>query len=96
MHAMPATRVTIPMVVAASTVLMLVLPAIVPGCGPGSLDVDKAALYTPESLASELAFRFRSLNADAKTSTRKATDPTKPRRAAGTRADEAREKRREC
>ena len=63
MHAMPATRMTIPMVVAVSTVLMLVLPAIVPGCGPGSLDVDKAALYTPESLASELAFRFRSLSA---------------------------------
>jgi hypothetical protein len=72
MHAMPATRMTIPMVVAVSTVLMLVLPAIMPGCGPGSLDVDKAALYTPESLASELAFRFRSLSADAKTSTRRA------------------------
>jgi hypothetical protein len=72
MHAMPATRMTIPKVVAVSTVLILVLPAIVPGCGPGSLDVDKAALYTPESLASELAFRFRALNADAKASTRKA------------------------
>jgi hypothetical protein len=72
MHAMPATRVTIPMVVAISTVLTLVLPAIVPGCGPASLDVDKAALYTPESLASELAFRFRALNPDAKTSSRKA------------------------
>ena len=72
MHAMPATRVTIPMVVAVSTVLALVLPAIVPGCGPGSLDVDKAALYTPESLASELAFRFRALSAGAKTSSRPA------------------------
>jgi hypothetical protein len=72
MHAMPATRVTIPMVVAVSTVLALVLPAIVPGCGPASPDVDKLALYTPESLASELAFRFRALNPDAKASRRRA------------------------
>jgi hypothetical protein len=71
MHAIPATRVSIPMLVAASTVLMLVVPAIVPGCGPGDLEVDKAALYTPESLASELAFRYVALNADAKKSTRK-------------------------
>ena len=68
---MPVTRVTISMVVAVSTALALVLPATVPGCGPVSLDVDKAALYTPESLASELAFRFRSLAPDAKTSSRK-------------------------
>jgi hypothetical protein len=59
------------MLVAASTVLMLVVPAIVPGCGPGDLEVDKAALYTPESLASELALRYQALNADAKKSTRK-------------------------
>jgi hypothetical protein len=72
MHAMPATRVTIPMVLAVSTLLTLVLPAIVPGCGPPSLEVDKAALYTPESLASELAFRFHSLSPDAKVSSRKA------------------------
>jgi hypothetical protein len=71
MHAIPATRVSIPLLVAAFTVLMLVVQAIVPGCGPANLDVDKAALYTPESLASELAFRFRALNTDAKTSTRK-------------------------
>jgi hypothetical protein len=78
MHARSATRVTVPMVVAVSTVLTLILPAIMPGCGPASLDVDKAALYTPESLASELAFRFRALNADAKTSTRGAkSNPTK-------------------
>ena len=49
----------------------LVLPAIAPGCGPGSPDVDKAALYTPESLASELAFRFRALSSDAKASSRR-------------------------
>jgi hypothetical protein len=71
MHAIPATRVSILMLVAASTVLMLVVPAIVPGCSSGNLEVDKAALYTPESLASELAFRYQALNADAKKSTRK-------------------------
>jgi hypothetical protein len=71
MHAIPATRASIPVLVAASTVLMLAVPAIVPGCGPTTLDVDKAALYTPESLASELALRYQALNADAKKSTRK-------------------------
>jgi hypothetical protein len=71
MHAIPATRASIPMLVAASTVLMLAVPVLVPGCGPGDLEVDKAALYTPESLASELAFRYQALNADAKKSTRK-------------------------
>jgi hypothetical protein len=71
MHAIPATRVSIPMLVATSTVLMLVVPAVVPGCSSGNLEVDKAALYTPESLASELAFRYLALNAAAKTSTRK-------------------------
>jgi hypothetical protein len=69
---MPATRITIPKVVAVSMVLSLVLSAIMPGCGPAPLDVDKAALYTPESLASELAFRFHALTPDTKASTRKA------------------------
>jgi hypothetical protein len=72
MRATPATRVTIPVVVAVSAVLLLILPAIVPGCGPASPDVDKVALYTPESLASELAFRFRALSPDAKASSRRA------------------------
>ena len=72
MHAIPTTRVSILILVAASTVLMLVVPAIVPGCGPGSLEVNKGALYTPESLASELAFRYLVLKPDAKRSTRKA------------------------
>ena len=71
MQAIPAHRASIPVLVAASTVLMLVMPAVVPGCGSADLEVNKAALYTPESLASELAFRYQSLNADAKKSTRK-------------------------
>jgi hypothetical protein len=71
MHAIPATRVSISMLVATSTVLMLVVPAVVPGCSSGNLEVDKAVLYTPESLALELAFRYLALNAAAKKSTRK-------------------------
>jgi hypothetical protein len=71
MQPVPATRVSVPMLVAASTLLMVVVPAIVPGCGAGDLGVDKAALYTPESLASELAIRFRALAPDAKTSKKK-------------------------
>jgi hypothetical protein len=85
MHAIPATRVSILMLVAASTLLMLVVPAVVPGCGPGDLGVDKAALYTPESLESELALRFRALNPDAKTS----------KRTAQSRSDKAAAERRE-
>jgi hypothetical protein len=85
MQWMRATRATVPVVLAISTTLMVVLPAIVPGCGPGSLDVDKAALYTPESLASELAFRYRSLHADAKKSTR----PAKSDKAAAERLERA-------
>ena len=76
---MPATRFAIPMVVAFSTLLTLVLPAFVPGCGSAPLEVDKAALYTPESLASELVIRFQSLNPDARTSSRK---PQSDKRAA--------------
>jgi hypothetical protein len=70
MNANRATLATVPIVAAVSTALTLVLPAVVPGCGQASVDVDKAASYTPESLASELAFRFGSLNAAAKASTR--------------------------
>jgi hypothetical protein len=55
------------MVVIISMMLTLVLPVLVPGCGPAVSEVDKAALYTPESLAAELAFRFRDLSPDAKT-----------------------------
>jgi hypothetical protein len=36
------------------------------GCGANAPDVDKAALYTLESLASEFAFRYRQLNVEAK------------------------------
>ncbi len=51
---------------ATSLVLTLLSPILGTGCGPGAPDVDKAALYTPESLAREFAFRFVALNPDAK------------------------------
>jgi hypothetical protein len=51
-------------------VLALVLPVLGLSCGPGAHDVDQAAQYTPESLAQELAFSYRSLQPEAKKSTR--------------------------
>jgi hypothetical protein len=63
-------------VVVLSVVLAGVWPAIAPGCGPAAPEVDKAALYTPESLATELAFRFQELSPDARTA--KSTFKPKP------------------
>ncbi len=63
---MPVPRPTAPAKVAAAAIFMSLLTALGLSCGPGDPDVDKAALYTPESLASELAFRFRELNPDAR------------------------------
>jgi len=54
-----------------ATLVAFVLPVLGLGCGPGPIEVDKAAEYTPESIAQELAFRYRALNPEAKKSTRK-------------------------
>ena len=72
MHTTPATRVTVPLVVAISTVFTLILPAILPGCGPPSLDVDKGALYTQSRLRPNWVTVFERLHPDAKVSSRKA------------------------
>jgi hypothetical protein len=56
---------------APALVLAFLLPALVPGCGPAALDVDKSAQYTPESLAQELVFRYGALKPEARKSTRK-------------------------
>ncbi|WP_165227916.1 hypothetical protein [Aquisphaera insulae] len=62
-----AARLTIPIVGAAcTTFFFLALSVVMPGCGGGSPEFDKAALYTPESLAAELAFRYQELNPDAR------------------------------
>jgi hypothetical protein len=50
----------------AAAVLAFVIPIAGLSCGPGAPEVDKAALYTPESLAQELAFRYRALSPEAK------------------------------
>ena len=57
---------------AAAAVMGVVLTAFAPGCGRGGPEFDKAALYTPESLAQELAFRYRGLKPEARKSTRRA------------------------
>jgi hypothetical protein len=62
---MPAARATIAGRLALLTVLTPLLTGLSPGCGPGTLDVDKAAFYTPESLASEFALRFHRLSPEA-------------------------------
>jgi hypothetical protein len=59
-------RHAILLALATSLVLTLLSPIAGTGCGPGAPDVDKAALYTPESLAQEFALRFGTLNPDAK------------------------------
>ncbi len=63
-------------------VLVLSLMAHVPGCGPEAPEVHKDALYTPESLARELAFRYRSLNPEAK----KSSPKSKSRKSSAERA----------
>jgi hypothetical protein len=64
--AMSAHRATIPMMAAVRAMLALASCALHPGCGSGVTEYDKAALYTPESLAKELAFRFHDLKPEAK------------------------------
>jgi hypothetical protein len=63
---MPVPRLTAPTKVAVSAILILPLVALGLSCGSDEPEVDKAALYTPESLASELAYRFHQLNPDAR------------------------------
>src|SRR5436305_2682964 len=78
----------------AALVLGFVLPLVTPGCGPAAVDVDKAAQYTPESLAQELAFRYRALKPEARKSTRKiGTRPKSPDRTAALERARAAEKK---
>jgi hypothetical protein len=63
---MSSPRATIPLKALVSVFFTLLLAGLGLSCGPAEPEVDKAALYTPESLASELALRYRQLNPDAK------------------------------
>jgi hypothetical protein len=62
--------VAIALAVAATAFCFLSLAVFVPGCGTSAPQVDKAAEYSAESIAQELAFRYKSLVPDAKKSTR--------------------------
>jgi len=46
---------------ATTLALALALSTMAPGCATDAPEVDKSAHYTPESLAQELAFRYREL-----------------------------------
>ena len=63
---------------AAAAVLTVSLAFVVAGCGPAASEADQAAAYTPESVAQELAFRYRSLLPEAKKSGQKARPRSKP------------------
>ncbi len=62
---LPSRSITLVTLASALTFIVL-SPLLSTGCGSAPLDVDKAALYTPESLAQELALRFVALNPDVK------------------------------
>lgn len=65
---MPAIRSAI--IVTAATTAVVALAVLVPGCGSEPAEFDKAANYSPDSLAQELILRYRALNPDAKNSKR--------------------------
>jgi hypothetical protein len=62
---------------AAAVALAIVLLPTVPGCG-GRPAVDRSALYSPESLAQELAFRYRGLKPESRNLTRPIGRRAKP------------------
>ena len=67
-----AYRGGLALVVAA--VVAVTLPMVGTGCNSGTVEVDRAANYTPDSLADELIFRYRALSVAAKTATYRGSD----------------------
>jgi hypothetical protein len=59
-------------------VLALALTTTAPGCNPGESGVDRSALYSPESLAAELSFRYRDLKPEARKLTRDVAPQARP------------------
>jgi hypothetical protein len=57
-------------VLTVAAVVAFTLPILGAGCGSESVEVDKAANYTPETLAQELILRYRALKPNAKTPSR--------------------------
>ncbi len=66
-----AHNIAIAFAISASMAFGLYALTVIPGCGGTDLDVDKAALYTPESLAAEFAFGFKALSSETKATARK-------------------------
>jgi hypothetical protein len=62
---------------AVAIALGLLLSSFSSGCGPAETAFDKAAQYTPDSLAEELAYRYRGLKPESKKSTRRAVSTAK-------------------
>jgi hypothetical protein len=60
-----AHNASIAIVMSVTSLINLTALALVAGCG-ANLDVDNAALYTPESLAAEFAFSYKTLGSDTK------------------------------
>jgi hypothetical protein len=54
-------------VVTAAMLVGVAVSANLAGCAQSTPEVDQAALYSPESLAQELSFRYRALNSKSKT-----------------------------
>ncbi len=75
-------RRTVLLASASAFVMTLVMTE--PGCSPEPMEHDQSANYTPESLAQELVFRYRSLQPDAQIS------KLPPRRKSTDKADSAR------
>ncbi len=65
-----ASRVSISVAVLAAAASTIALAILVPGCGSSAPEVDKSVEYTPESLAAELALRFRALSPTAQAAKR--------------------------
>jgi hypothetical protein len=64
---------------AAAAIVVAMAMALSPtGCAPGETGVDPSALYTPESLAAELSFRYRDLSPEARKSGRDAALRAQP------------------
>ena len=63
---------------AAAVVLALGLLVLGAGCSAGIPDVDKAAQYTPESLAQEVAFRYRALTPETKKAPTRSRSRSRP------------------
>jgi hypothetical protein len=71
LHAKLAHQIAVAIGMRTCVALALGMLIIIPGCGPADVDFDNAVHYTPESLAAEMALRYKALGSDAKASASK-------------------------